>query len=163
MNKKAFTLIELLVVVLIIGILAAIALPQYEKAVHKARFAENIVRAKTYKDAIDLYLLENGFPSSGTVDLGEINPDLVAGLTGPDEGYYYKSKYQKVQIKCDDSLRCRYEVAYLDGNGTMLVEFGGGITPTRSWLYFCYYEDDMGKFLCSQFADREDFDIEDSF
>ena len=160
--KKAFTLIELLVVVLIIGILAAIALPKYEKAVHKARFAENIVRAKTYKDAIDLYLLENGFPSSGTVDLGEINPDLVAGLTGPDE-YYYKSKYQTVRIACNSSPDCQYEVDYLDGNGTMLVQFGGFISPTRSWLYFCFYEDDIGKFLCSQFADREDFDIEDSF
>ena len=60
MNKKAFTLIELLVVVLIIGILAAIALPQYEKAVEKARIAEAVIILRAIAAANQEYYLVNG-------------------------------------------------------------------------------------------------------
>ena len=60
LDVKAFTLIELLVVVLIIGILAAVSLPQYQKTVEKSKAAQAFAILKTVYNAAEAYYLANG-------------------------------------------------------------------------------------------------------
>ena len=76
---SGFTLIELLVVVLIIGILASVALPQYNKAVTKARVAEYEINLKTIGEAAYACMLQKNSVCSMDeldIDIPEAKPML---------------------------------------------------------------------------------------
>ena len=86
--NNGFTLIELLVVVLIIGILAAVAVPQYQKAVFKARMTEAFSNLKTVKNAIEVCELTHGkanwpdndtcyHPANWDISIGEQNEIIL--------------------------------------------------------------------------------------
>jgi len=86
-NVKAFTLIELLVVVLIIGILAAVALPQYTLAVNKTRFANLRSAAHPYLQAMRAYHLANGEWPNDLDELSVTPPVGMSRSNHSDENY----------------------------------------------------------------------------
>ena len=92
-NNGGFTLIELLLVVLIISILAAIALPQYQKAVLKSRYSAMMPLAKSIANGNEVYYMEHGNysgdPTTLIVQGKEEYPDGTNILMYNDGGLSY--------------------------------------------------------------------------
>ena len=146
MKEKGFTLIELLVVVLIIGILAAIALPQYTLAVEKSRAAEAMTNIATIKQQIELYLLEN---PNGTADYKDFASVQLSG--GEWDGDWYFAKTFDYDI----------EPGYIEvaRHGNLYTFFAASYPndknndqKTDGWYNACVtQENDIGRKICKQY------------
>ena len=101
MKNKAFTLIELLVVVLIIGILAAIALPQYEKAVFKSRASEAAINVKAIWNACEVASLAQGRHCGEVedIDLSDLDIEVPGEEADWDMGESKNTKYFKYTLQ----------------------------------------------------------------
>ncbi len=98
--KAGFTLIELLVVVLIIGILVAIAVPQYQVAVTKTRYATLKNLAKSIADAQEVFYLANG---KYATDFEELDISLPGGKLDTSANSHYKYNWGSCQVAISET------------------------------------------------------------
>ena len=138
--KKGFTLIELLVVVLIIGILASIALPQYKLAVTKAKIGTILPLMRNWYDNTAMYKLANG--DYDTLDLGALNIEFPAGWTVTSFSNTKRGTSPDGEWRCSVNLNKRGGVSCLMKDGLTQIEmyqpdesFNTNLAGKRT----CYY------------------------
>ena len=141
-----FTLIELLVVVLIIGILAAIALPQYQKAVEKSKWVQAKIVLNSLKKTQDLCFLATG--KTGTFDYDCKKDNLFDMLDGDFPELEVVNKYGS-NFRCDNKNFC-----YISEPGAISAR--RVFAPNTSTIYAVYISSDPSNPYIRCFQQKEE-------
>ncbi len=129
-SNSGFTLIELLVVVLIIGILAAVAVPQYQKAVYKSRAVEAVTILKAITEAQEIYYLANG---EYTDDISKLDVNVPENLVTTAGKPLFEDNYS---YTCSRKLEC-FAIAKNNNLPDFQFNFRTGRTDQNAGKFYC--------------------------
>ena len=158
--RFGFTLIELLVVVLIIGILAAIAVPQYQKAVDRARASEIVQLISTLQKATEAWMLANPGAFS-TCFLNEdcsYRLDVDVPCEYEDGECWIAGSNMRIEVMPNGISDAMVYAYYKAGIATIAAQRDGD----GNWEHKCGYFNDRGKAICEGlqgYQTIEGFDI----
>ncbi|WP_458401677.1 type IV pilin protein [Candidatus Avelusimicrobium sp.] len=141
--NKGFTLIELLVVVLIIGILSAVALPQYQKSVMKARAVQAMVTLNALEKAQDEYYLANGTYTTNLEDLSiDVKKKPFPSCHISESGKYCSISINEITFevalspeKTPDNRRCMADKTSQE-EIDFCKSFGGRLIMDHAGMYY---------------------------
>lgn len=129
-NKKGFTLVELMVVILIVGILAAVAIPLMQGRIDKAKWSEANAAAGTIRTAVRAYAAETSISNASTVCAGNTCDDsdvqAALGFNSTDlDGTYFEAD-------------C-YEITSVNSSGVAVITVDGSASgktgaPTDTYV-----------------------------
>lgn len=147
---KGFTLMELLVVVLVIGILSAVALPQYEMVVMKTRFSSMRPIAEALADAQEIFYMANGRYATQFDEL-DLTPPMGGTLSNNEDGgqtVSYPNFVCRIQHGSGD-------VVYCSGANTGYYRIQLSPADTRKRLCYVSSSDvkkELKKKMCQSFG-----------
>ena len=133
MNKKrerrGFTLVELMVVILIVGILAAVAVPILRGRIEQAKWSEAAATAGAIRTAVRAYYAENPGTAGGWSSQAVTGVQTTLGFTSGDlTGRYFQAD--------------NFTIANVDGNGNATITVaapagltGSGLLNSAGWVY----------------------------
>ena len=136
-RNRGFTLVEILIVVIILGILAAIVIPQFTEASNDARKSALVSDLQTVRGQLELYKVQHldTYPAAATLVNQLTNKTDSAGTVGTDPNVHIYGPYlQKFPSN-----------PFVSGANTATVNTGTATVPgdgTSGW----YFETDLGKF-----------------